>query len=229
MKDILANFGLSVLGDGPTYERPLVDKRNKEIFYILSQLTEPKIILEIGSWEGSSALSWGKATEEYQSTILCVDTWLGSIEHYENVLYDSEWSREHLFLNDGYPTIYKTFVTNIRENLLQDRVISIPIDSRQAFMILEKNKISPDICYIDAAHDYDSVLSDLNGAKRINSGIICGDDYYYHNGSGIRDAVHYFADENSLHVVNKQDQFILLGHKDEDLYKKLLEFGWDDC
>lgn len=227
---MLSNFGLDFLGSGPVYERPLVNKRQKEIFYILSQLIEPKIVLEIGSWEGSSALSWGKATEEYNSTILCVDTWLGSVEHYENVLYyDDEWSRDHLFLNDGYPTIYKTFVTNIRQSNLQDRVIAIPIDSRQAFIILEKSNISPDICYIDAAHDYDSVLSDLNGAKTIKSGIICGDDYYYHNGSGIRDAVHDFANENSLSVVNKQDQFILLGDNHKDLHTKLVEFGWDDC
>jgi len=227
---MLSNFGLDFLGDGPVYERPLVNKRQKEIFYILSQLIEPKIVLEIGSWEGSSALSWGKATEEYNTTILCVDTWLGSVEHYENVLcYDDEWSRDHLFLNDGYPTIYKTFVTNIRQNNLQDRIIAIPIDSRQAFIILEKNNISPDICYIDAAHDYDSVLSDLNGAKTIKSGIICGDDYYYHNGSGIRDAVHDFANENSLHAVNKQDQFILLSDSHKDLHNKLVEFGWDDC
>lgn len=227
---MLSNFGLDFLGDGPVYDRPLVNKRQKEIFYILSELLEPKIILEVGSWEGSSALSWGNATENCQTTILCVDTWLGSVEHYENLLDYDEWARGRLFLSDGYPTIYQTFVTNIRKNNLQDRIIAIPIDSRQAYIILEKNNISPDICYIDAAHDFDSVLADLNGAKKLNSKIICGDDYYYHNGSGIRDAVHYFADENFSSVVTKQDQFIIIEKtKNSFLYQKLKEFGWDDC
>lgn len=226
---ILNNFGLSTIGDGPIYNRPIVGKRNFEIFYILPEYAQPKIILEIGSWEGSSALSWGEGSEKYDSEIICVDTWLGSVEHYENILPNTEWSRDHIFLEDGYPSIYKTFVTNIRRNNLQNRIISVPIDSRQAFLIFEKANLVPDICYIDAAHDYHSVLADLNGAKKIGSKIICGDDYYYHNSPEIKEAVDYFAEENGLRVVTKQNQFVLINDSQQELYELLKRFNWDDC
>jgi Methyltransferase domain len=227
---ILYQFGLSVLGDGPVHDdRPIVDKRQKEIFYILSELLEPKIILEIGTWEGRSALSWADASSKYNTAIICVDTWLGSVEHYENKLAGSEWERSRIFLEDGYPSIYKTFVTNIRRNGFQDFVIAVPIDSHQAFIIFEKANIKPDICYIDASHDYDSVLADLRAAQKIGSNIICGDDYYYYDHSEVKSAVDFFAKENNMKVIEKQWQFILIRENQQEIYSFLKEKDWNDC
>lgn len=226
---LLSKFGLSVLGDGPTYDRPIVEKRQLEIFYILGEILEPKIILEIGSWEGRSALSWGEVAKRYDSKIICVDTWLGSVEHYENSLPNSEWERNRIFLEDGYPSLYKTFVTNIRMNNFQDIVIPVPLDSHQAFILFEKSGTQPDITYIDASHDYDSVLLDLNAAKRINSGIICGDDYYYYQHSEVKDAVDFFAKENDMKILEKQWQFVLTDESNNNVYDFLKKAGWNDC
>jgi hypothetical protein len=63
MNEILSKFGLSVLGDGPVYDRPVVTKREFDMFYALAELIKPKVILEIGSWEGRSALSWGEVAK----------------------------------------------------------------------------------------------------------------------------------------------------------------------
>ena len=219
-------FGLRPVGDGPTYNRPLIYKRPFELFSILSDYAKPKAVVEIGSWEGSSAIAWGDATVAYGTTIVCVDTWLGSIEHYMDGLHGTEWGRERLFLEDGYPTIYDTFVTNIRNSGLQDRVIAIPIDSRQAFLMVGKISLVPDICYIDAAHDYDSVMDDLYGAKRIGSKIICGDDYYFTGSVEIKHAVDDFSEKHGYAVLSKENQFVIVRPYQTELYDKLTDGGW---
>ena len=229
MTNILSQFGLTTLGDGPTYDRPKVERREFDLFYNLSELLEPKIIVEIGSWEGRSALSWGSIAKRYDSILICVDTWLGSTEHYENKLPNGEWQRSRIFLEDGYPSIYKTFVTTIRDNNLQDYIVTIPLDSHQAFMLLERAEIHPDITYIDASHDYDSVLADLRAAQRIGSKIICGDDYYYFEHSGVKDAVDLFANENNMRIQEKQFQFVLTDNNSSNIYDFLKSRQWNDC
>lgn len=229
MNNMLSQFGLITLGEGPVYDRPKVEKREFDLFYILSELLEPKVILEIGSWEGRSALSWGSIAKRYDSILICVDTWLGSTEHYENRLPDGEWQRSRIFLEDGYPSIYKTFVTTIRNNNLQDYVIPIPLDSHQAFILIERSGISPDITYIDASHDYDSVLADLRAAHKIGSKIICGDDYYYFEHGEVKRAVDFFASENSMRIQEKQFQFILTDQSTSNIYDLLKNRGWNDC
>ena len=223
-----SNFGLSTLGSGPTYNRPNVVKREFDLFYSLSELIEPKIILEIGSWEGRSALSWGEVAKQHDGMLICVDTWLGSTEHYENALPNGEWQRERIFLEDGYPSIYKTFVTTIRNSGLEEHVIAIPIDSNQAFILLNKSDISPDITYIDASHDYNSVLNDLHGARKIGSKIICGDDYYYFEHGEIKDAVNFFAYQHGMRIQEMQSQFVLTDKSTQNVYDFLKGRGWNE-
>lgn len=229
MKDILSQYAIKPLGNGPIYDRPQVEKREFELFYILSEFIKPRVIVEVGSWEGRSALSWGDVARQHDGVVICIDTWLGSTEHYENSLPNSEWERARIFLEDGYPSIYKTFVTTIRKHGLHDIIIPLPLDSHQAFILLERSRVSPDITYIDASHDYQSVLADLRWAKKIGSKIICGDDYYYYEHSEVKEAVDFFAKENNMKIVEKQWQFILLDEQHTDLYHKLLEWNWNDC
>lgn len=228
MKSILSRYGLGILGDGPIHDRPKVNKRHFELFYILGELLQPKIVLEIGSWEGSSALSWSEVVKRTDGIVICVDTWLGSVEHYEDKLSGSEWGRQRLELEDGFPTVYKTFVSNIRFEGFQEYVIPMPIDSHQAFIILKNSNICPDITYIDASHDYESVLKDLNGAKNINSKIICGDDYYYWDNSEVKEAVDFFADSNDMRIITKQNQFVLLDTNQENIYQQMKDLSWND-
>lgn len=228
MNEILYKFGLNVLGNGPIHDRPIVTKREFDMFYALAELIKPKVILEIGSWEGRSALSWGEVAKNEGGVLICVDTWLGSTEHYENSLPEGEWARSRIFLEDGYPSIYKTFVTTIRNNGLQDFVIPIPIDSHQAFILLEKAGVQPDITYIDASHDYSSVLADLRAAHRIGSKVICGDDYYYFEHNEVKEAVDFFAKENDMKVQEMQYQFVITNQSTANVYNFLKNRKWDN-
>src|ERR1035437_5216555 len=58
-------------------------------FLFLTQIVEkvePQIIIEDGSFLGQSAITMAKPCKNQglQTTIFCVDTWLGSPEHWRN-------------------------------------------------------------------------------------------------------------------------------------------------
>ena len=72
-------------------------------------LTEvkPKFIVEVGTWKGASAFHMVDVLLEIGHTdfeIICVDTWLGSQEHW--ILPEH---KETLSLVNGYPTLYYHF------------------------------------------------------------------------------------------------------------------------
>lgn len=232
MIESLYKFGLKELGEGPNYNRHAIPKRKFSIFSEVAQILKPKIVVEIGSWEGASAVSWA----EYVDKVICVDTWLGSVEHYENVfgiptdsgiqkadMSGSEWERNRLMIEDGYPTIFKTFADNVRKNGYQNKIIPITIDSNQSYIILEKSGIDIDVIYIDAAHDYHSVMNDVKKSYNLikNKGHVCGDDYF----GEIQKAVNDFAYLNNLRILSKENQYILFDQFDNS-FDNFVQLGW---
>lgn len=234
MIDALHRFGIKELGNGPDYGRHSVEKRNFSIFEDVGSIFNPKIVVEIGSWEGASTISWA----EHSDFVICVDTWLGSVEHYQNemilnhenerirvILSETEWSRDRLNIQDGYPSIYKTFVDNIRRNGYQNKVVPIAIDCNQGLSIIKKSGIKADIVYIDADHSYESVINDLSKSRLIldSSGHICGDDYF----ASVRLAVDSFCKKNNLRLIVKENQFIIFDKRDESI-NTFLAIGWQE-
>jgi hypothetical protein len=234
MLDALSEFGIKELGDGPYYGRKYIEKRKFSIFKDVKSAFNPKIIIEVGSWEGASTISWAECAEK----VICIDTWLGSIEHYENSMMftdesqmfkveldGTEWSRDRLMKQDGYPSIFKTFADNIRKNKLQNKVIPITIDCNQGYKILAKSGIKADIVYIDAAHDYDAVMNDLVNCYHLlnDMGHLCGDDY----GADVRKAVDDFCRINRFRLVSKENQFIVFDRQDMSIIK-FLNWGWKE-
>lgn len=221
MIEEIYKFGLKELGDGPNYNRHIIYKRNLEIFQDFKSIINPKIIVEIGSWEGASTLGWAEIADK----VICIDTWLGSVEHYGNYVNQSEWMRDRLMIDDGYPTIFRTFADNIRNRGYQNKIIPITIDSNQSYIILKELNINIDLIYIDAAHDYDSVKNDLTKSFDLieNKGYICGDDYFA--GSEIQKAVNDFIYSKNLKVLSKQNQFIIFNNLDDN-FNRFVNLGW---
>lgn len=131
-----------------------------------------KLIVEIGSWKGNSAVQLANAAPGAE--IVCIDTWLGSIEmwgdHGDKDRYGA------LKLHNGYPTIYRTFLNNIIATGNKSRVTPMPMPSRQALKLLFLWGVQPDLIYIDGSHEYEDVRDDILGAMRLRPKIICGDD-----------------------------------------------------
>jgi hypothetical protein len=138
------------------------------------------IILEVGSWKGLSAKQMIDLIKknEYSVKMICIDTWLGAPEFWT---YGFEDTKRGVALNkiNGYPNIFYTFTKNMKMLNYTESVVPLPISSVQGAEVLKYYKIKANIIYIDAAHEYESVLSDLESYYPLlaENGVMFGDDY----------------------------------------------------
>lgn len=127
---------------------------------------KPKIIVEVGSWTGASAIFMAKLiNDDPEAKLYCVDTFLGSVEHHEIENY-----RKFL------PNLYLQFLSNCIHEKVSHKIIPVRMSSQEATIALS---IRPDLVYIDASHDEENVYNDVMWwyKKKSPEGIICGDDY----------------------------------------------------
>ncbi len=144
------------------------------IFNDLISQMRPKTVVEVGSWLGQSSCTMARSmrTNDLDSVLICVDTWLGSLEHWKSPV-----DRTHLDLKNGRPTIYESFLTNVDREELSGYVVPLPLPSTIACQLLAD--VPVDMVYIDGSHDYRDVLRDLQDywpMVRGNGGIVFGDD-----------------------------------------------------
>ena len=151
-------------------------------------LVSASIVIEVGVWNGGSSITMARALKAQNAgaSLIAVDTWLGSSEHYEH----PEWFPQ-LLMENGYPSIFYTFLTNVIEASVHDVVIPLPLDSWNAFQVLSRKQIKAQVIHIDATHDFDAVLSDLRTWWQVlaPAGYLILDDYDW---PSVHDAVHAF-------------------------------------
>lgn len=168
---------------------------------------KPNLIFEVGSWKGKSAINMAKIIQKnnLKCTIICIDTWLGSVEHWINKtkFYPS------LKIKYGYPSLYFTFMANVISNNVQDIIVPFPSTSENAAEFLKKKGIEAELIYIDAAHEYKPVLRDLNCYWDLlkSNGILFGDDYI--GWDGVTKAVNEFVKKNKLRIIGEKGKFII--------------------
>jgi len=147
-----------------------------------------KIVVEVGSWLGSSARFILKHVPV--AKIVCIDHWLGSREH---------WESEAEYILEQIPTLYETFLVNLWDD--RSRVVPLRTDSVHGLREIHRAGIKPDLIYIDATHDYPNVLEDVKTALDLFPGsTICGDDWHY---EGVRQAVGELAQEYGKKIVTE--------------------------
>jgi predicted O-methyltransferase YrrM len=131
------------------------------------KLDRPVDVLEVGSWAGSSALTWVSAirANENGGTLTCVDQWRA---------YASVPSEMNDATDDNM--IYRLFLHNIAAAGIRDFVRIVRGDSREVLKNLPAQSF--DIVYIDGDHSYETVRSDIEQALRLvrTPGVVCGDD-----------------------------------------------------
>lgn len=136
----------------------------------------PRIIVEIGVWKGGSTIFMAEKLkqQELPSVVIAVDTFLGSWEHYEQAEYFPS-----LLHQNGYPSLYYTFLTNVVRAGVQHQVLPLPLDSTNAAHVIGRKGLRPDIIHVDAGHDFDSVMNDLRlwWPLLASGGIMIADDY----------------------------------------------------
>ena len=142
--------------------------------FIAQRKTGPIAVLEIGSWAGASAISWGKAIRKLNrpGRVTCVDHWRPYFD------MTQERDRHYVDMNEAAQSgdIFKLFLHNLKTEGVAD-MVDTQIGVSEAVLPGLPAK-SFDIVYIDGSHMFQDVLTDLKEAKRLSShgGIICGDD-----------------------------------------------------
>lgn len=171
--------------------------------HVMDQVVDqirPGLIIEVGTWKGASAFRLlRRALKHGDAGIVCIDTWLGSPEH---------WLRPAaipmLKLLHGRPTLYEQFLANVVHAGLQDHVVPLPLPSRLASIVLRQMGVLAPLVYIDGAHDEASVREDIAAywPLVVGGGVLMGDDYNP-VWPGVISAVHAFWEERSSEIAYK--------------------------
>jgi predicted O-methyltransferase YrrM len=140
--------------------------------------------LEVGSYCGESASIF--LSEPSVKYLYCIDTW----DYYPEVTLSSMPFLEKKDLK----IVKKIFYENLKEHILSGRCIPIENTSQNAYKTIN---ILFDFIYIDGAHDYDNVLSDLKRwySKLKVGGFMSGHDYNFDRNSSFyssTEAIHDF-------------------------------------
>ncbi len=205
--------GSGVQGHNPT-EKPRIDIQNywpkeKPVvvpfmhgwFYpgnkiVLAQLFRqysPKIVVELGSWYGLSA-KWMAEKLPPDAVLVCVDRW-------DNNFIKKSWSRRGMSWKKLAPFIdqhplYETFLVNMWE--YAQRVLPIRSDTLIGLQKIHEFGLKPDLIYIDAGHEYQSVKKELTLIAKLFPDVkICGDDWKW---KGVERAVREHAAKQKLTI-----------------------------
>jgi len=134
----------------------------QELFWLAKQAKERKCIVEVGSFHGRSTRAMADNTF---GQIFAVDTWAGAPE------------QRRLFAQETR-NAYTAFEYNLLDHISSLHVQAIRKDSQAAAAGWNGN-LRPDMIFIDAAHDYESVKADIQAWSKILApgGLLCGHDY----------------------------------------------------
>lgn len=169
--------------------RPFVDQGwycNSQQMKELIQKHDVRTIIEIGVWIGQSTIHMAR-TMHADGKIFAVDHFLGSPEHQPG---ENAWQ-------PWFPYLYEQFLSNVIHAKLTHKIVPVRMTSLEAASYL--SKVRPDLVYIDAGHDTESVYNDLCRWYPFveGRGILCGDDWLWDT---VRVAVERFAAERRLKI-----------------------------
>lgn len=122
---------------------------------------QTRLIVELGSWLGKSARWMCNAAPN--ATVVCIDHWDGSPE----LVPQWGWMIGKSF---------DQFCRNLWD--YRDQVVPLRMKSVDGIRLLAEHGARPDVVYIDAAHDYESVKADVEACIEAFPGVpLVGDDW----------------------------------------------------
>ncbi|MED6173046.1 hypothetical protein PIB30_055649 [Stylosanthes scabra] len=170
---------------------------NGAVFENLIMRVKPRVIVEVGTFLGASAIHMAELTQRLglSTQILCIDDfrgWAGFIDRFSKIP-----------MVNGDVLLYYQFLMNVVNFNKTGSVLPVPFSSGSALMKLCEWGVYADLVEIDAGHDFFSAWSDINRGYRIlrPGGIIFGHDYFTAaDNRGVRRAVDLFAKVNGLKI-----------------------------
>ncbi len=183
------------------------------IFEAIITEVKPKIIIEVGSWLGGSAINMAEICKEQEmndTTIICVDTWLGGYGE----ISDPE-SKKHLFMRNGSCGIYWQFLANVCQKGHQDMIVPIQNTSIIGSKLIEDAGLKADVIFIDGSHLEEDVYSDMrayHALLRDENSQMFGDDLH---SPPVEKAVERFCKDFDLEYCNIGDHFWTVEKSDD--------------
>ena len=178
-----------------------------DVFSGLIALSKPRLIIEVGSWKGHSANAMADICKQggLDTKIVCVDTWLGSQEHY----VCKQWYAM-LHILHRRPTLWERFIGNVLRRQNQDRIYPLPLNASAAAALFLDMDVKADLIFIDAGHEYDDISADIDDYYDLLEvdGVMFGDNFHY---PPIRRAVYEFSSHKGLRIANKGNKWVLFG------------------
>lgn len=163
---------------------------------LLYKRPDIKLIVELGSWLGGSSrfiLYWAP-----QATLIAIDHWKGSPEHFAR----EYWANK-------LPTLYETFLVNCWG--FKERLIPMRTTTLEGLQEIYDAGLKPDLFYVDASHDFDSVMAELEKITTLfPEAYITGDDW---NLVPVRRAVIWFTTPRNLNYKTYDNFWEITGPK----------------
>jgi tetratricopeptide (TPR) repeat protein len=154
------------------------------------------VFIEVGAFLGRSTAYLASKIRNLPVKLYVVDTWRGSGGA------DRQGDEQYtpmLVMNNG--DLFDTFLDNMERCGVVQTLIPLRLRSVQAAKLFGDESI--EFCYLDAAHDYDSVKADLTAwfPKVKGGGIIAGDDYCVRWPGVVRAVNEFFADASKITTI----------------------------
>lgn len=149
-----------------------------------------RLIVEVGSWFGQSALRMAAMCPD--ALVICVDTWFGSTDHMPFNLPKTM----------GFPSLYQQFLVNTASSPYANRIYPLVQTSRNGARMLKKLPFAPSLIYIDGSHESPDVYDDASAYYELlpKGGTIFGDDYGNPNHPDVEKDVKFFGLDNKLAI-----------------------------
>lgn len=190
-----------------------------EIFSKFDRNFSEHIYVDVGVWKGKSSIELANnmKTQNINGVIISVDTFLGSIEHFDYIPESGQPNYAggmYKRLPGGRIDLYETFINNVACLNLNDIIIPFPQTSNIAAAMLKLNKIYPTFVHIDASHNYLDVKRDISDYYDIlvDNGILVCDDYNL-EWHGVYKAVNEFSAEKNIQLTISNNKAILVKSK----------------
>lgn len=153
--------------------------------------TQPKVVVELGSWLGASTRHIAQILPE-ESIVYAVDSWQGEAP---KLLKDS-------------PPLYDQFLSNVIHAGLTHKIFPLRMSTLEAIKVFEREGIQPDLIYIDPSHIENDLYQELQAYFPLikGRGILCGDDWLW---EAFKSVIEQFANENNLHVEASHNFWVL--------------------
>jgi hypothetical protein len=122
-----------------------------------------KVVLELGSYHGISTRWFCDTVMNVE--VIAVDHWLGS---------SHMWNEPGIA--EDLPFLYETFIAASWE--YRERIYPVRAHTLAGMRLVHRQGIAPDVIYIDASHETEDVILDLETARNLFPGArIVGDDW----------------------------------------------------